>query len=300
MKIHWRRLFWRCSKIYKNNKYTISVGCSSVLIFFIHLFPRRVQQALSSSRTFSKCALKCLQCAFWFILFWAQIFCQLTRLRHGPILMQWRAWTSWCSLRMPGMGVRGVIRACSYPFIKPKRQFHNMNPQVYQNLLYHRYRIDIPYLSWYILGYPWLSLTYTVFAEHYAHSAPISICPGRTNGRHSWRALICLVQLYFTCWFALPSFISPATWDPGMGGPQQALARMATTISKFIYVLQHLRSAGPAWFRSDGNSSRCKVVPALSNAHSLCGPRLKWAEVSALDALVSLRKLYVDHPTMFL
>ena len=40
-----------------------------------------------------------------------------------------------------------------------------------------------------------------------------------------------------------------------------------------VDVLQHLRSAGPALFRSDGNSMRCEVVRALSNAHPLCGPR---------------------------
>ena len=41
-----------------------------------------------------------------------------------------------------------------------------------------------------------------------------------------------------------------------------------------VDVLQPLRSAGPAWLRSDGNSSRCEVVVALYNAHSLFGPCL--------------------------
>ena len=65
-----------------------------------------------------------------------------------------------------------------------------------------------------------------------------------------------------------------------MRGRQLAVARMVRTSpgrhSCSVNVLQHLRSFGPALFRSDsdGNSSRCKVVRALSNAHPLCEPRL--------------------------
>ena len=44
-----------------------------------------------------------------------------------------------------------------------------------------------------------------------------------------------------------------------------------------VDVLQHLRSAGPALFRSDGNLWRCEVVLALSYAHPLYEPRLKCA-----------------------
>ena len=45
-------------------------------------------------------------------------------------------------------------------------------------------------------------------------------------------------------------------------------------------------------------SSRCEVVKDLSNAHSPCGPRLKCAGASALDALVSPQKLYAAHPAL--
>ena len=40
---------------------------------------------------------------------------------------------------------------------------------------------------------------YTVFAGYIAHSAPISICPGRPNGRSSWKSWLTRPQLYFTC-----------------------------------------------------------------------------------------------------
>ena len=39
---------------------------------------------------------------------------------------------------------RGVMLARCYPFNMPKRRFHNMKPQLYHNLLYHNYLIDIP------------------------------------------------------------------------------------------------------------------------------------------------------------
>ena len=69
-----------------------------------------------------------------------------------------------------------------------------------------------------------------------------------------------------------------------------------------VGVLQHLWSAGPALFRSDGNSSCCEVALALSNAHPLrlCWPRLKCAGAGALDALISLQKFYtIQHCNCF-
>ena len=56
-----------------------------------------------------------------------------------------------------------------------------------------------------------------------------------------------------------------------------------------------------ALFRSDGNSSHCEVVLAYFNVHPLCQPRLNCAQAgaSALDALVSPRKLYASNPALF-
>ena len=50
---------------------------------------------------------------------------------------------------------RGVMCACCHSFNMPKHWFHNMNPQVYHNLLYHSYPIDIPHSSRYT---SWLSM----------------------------------------------------------------------------------------------------------------------------------------------
>ena len=86
-----------------------------------------------------------------------------------------------------------------------------------------------------------------------------------------------------------------------MGGRQQAVSCMAQKLG------QHPRSVGVLQFEmldlprvwSDGDSSRCEGVQALSNAHPLCGPRLQCARASALEALVSPRNLYTDHPALF-
>ena len=43
-----------------------------------------------------------------------------------------------------------------------------------------------------------------------------------------------------------------------------------------VSVLQHLRSCGHARFWSDGNSSLCKDIRALSNTHPLCVHRLEF------------------------
>ena len=61
------------------------------------------------------------------------------------------------------------------------------------------------------------------------------------------------------------------------------------------FELLDLQSSGPMETRRVVNL----FVRALSNAHPLCGPRLKCAGASALDALVSPRELYLDHPALF-
>ena len=57
-----------------------------------------------------------------------------------------------------------------------------------------------------------------------------------------------------------------------------------------VGVIQHLRSPGPARFRSDGKPLRCEIVRAVSDAHPICGPspRLKCAGADTFDSLVSL------------
>ena len=50
---------------------------------------------------------------------------------------------------------REVMRASCYPFNMPKRRFHNMNPRVYHNLLYHRDPIFILIYIMVINSCPW-------------------------------------------------------------------------------------------------------------------------------------------------
>ena len=99
------------------------------------------------------------------------------------------------------MGVRAVQRARCYPFNMPKRRFHNMNPQVHHNLLCYSYAIDSHRYPLFILI--WELGHQQVWNRYCAHSTPISICPGRPNGRPSGRVLVCRElcrpQLYFIC-----------------------------------------------------------------------------------------------------
>ena len=58
--------------------------------------------------------------------------------------------------------------------------------------------------------------------------------------------------------------------------------------------LQHLRAPGPARFWSDGSSGGAQ---SFTSPRTLRGPRLQCSGARALDAPVSPRQLYTDHPT---
>ena len=67
-----------------------------------------------------------------------------------------------------------------------------------------------------------------------------------------------------------------------------------------VSVLQHLRSCGHARFWSDGNSSLCKDIRALSNTHPLCVHRLEFlGECPSNPYLSSPLKFLPDHPSPF-
>ena len=62
-------------------------------------------------------------------------------------------------------------------------------------------------------------------------------------------------------------------------------------------LLLHDPLSEPALFWSNGNSGGAKVLLALAHANTLRGPRLQSSGARTLDAPVSPRQLYTDHPT---
>ena len=126
---------------------------------------------------------------------------------------------------------------------------------------------------------PWLSLTYTVFSGYFAQSAPYPFVLDFPTDVPLEECRSARPQLYFTCylgpkWLYFTCYLGPI-WDaPGREvanrlshvwrGPYPSSQAQLSKLSSQAHIQaqftssaddpQHLSSAGPALFRSDGDS----------------------------------------------
>ena len=118
----WIRLFWRCSKIYKNNKHNISVAVYWNL-FYSFYFRDGSNRRWVHLESFQMCIKNvynaCSAARILVYSFWAQKICQLTRLLRGPTSLQCSSAASACSiftkLRWEGLEGGGDIKIISSP-----------------------------------------------------------------------------------------------------------------------------------------------------------------------------------------
>ena len=135
--------------------------------------------------------------------------------------------------------------------------------------------------------------SYAVFARYCAHSPPISIYPGLSNGRPSLRLLVFLAQAQLPALFHL--LFETQGWE--VANRQLHVWR---TISKFSWC-----STAPSKCWTCPVQVQLKLVALSSCPSPLQGPSSMpvWAPFqicwgNALDAIVSPQKLYTDYPAL--